>query len=96
MQDREDWTTTEEIFVCECTDLNHHMVLTVDTEHDPFYVEAYLYCKLTPRHSFFTRAWQSIKYSLGVGQADYTGVLLNAETRDKLVDALKNIKYNTK
>lgn len=82
----------DELFICECCDVNHQFVVTHFDDED----EIFISIKLT-RGRFFERIWHAIKYVFGLPckYGDFEEVILGTDSMKRLADILnKKIKNN--
>lgn len=82
----------QELFICECGDPEHQLIMTADNDWGSVFCHVYL----KPR-GFFKRVWSALKYICGHRSiyGDFSEFIFDVDDADRLqlvVDHLKAFK----
>lgn len=80
---------TNEIFICECENVEHQLVFRHFTDEDVVYMSIHL-CKMP----FWRRLWHGVKYIFGHSSryGDFDEFIFNPEDADKLEKIVSHMK----
>lgn len=86
-------TMKEELFICECNDVQHQIVFIDDTEDKDFPC-VYAEILLNPEYNFFKRFWIGVKYIFGHRSkyGYFDEFIFNPKDADRLIAIGKSLK----
>ena len=82
---------TKTLFVCDCQDVNHQLVVECDSESS----DVYFYINLTTYRNFLQRCWAAIRYIFKLDQNCFDEVILNSGQQERLIAKLTEVQSNS-
>ena len=79
----------KELFVCQCDDVNHSLIMETDDEWGSVFCRVHLV-----RDGFFKRIWNAIRYVFGRRSiyGDFDEFIFNPEDADRLQEVVDKLK----